>query len=292
VSSVIALIVVATAAAILSYNGLRELAISAGIAPNLAWLFPIVIDGTAFAASLGVVMSVLQNMRAAYPWTLMLIAVGISIWGNVAVAPESVTARITHAIPPLMLALTLEQIARILRHKAQILHDAHPEWYTPTTPDSDQETAYVNASQADYPAQGYEQGRYDFVPEATEPEPADIVALDTREDQRPARERIIDLLDAEPDIRGAEVARRLDLDRSYATRLLREIRAERDTARPRTSPPAPVEAAQPTLDLSEAPSTGSVLDSVPQASDPFGYPLDSDPFGYQAAAAPTATSPR
>ena len=46
------LLVVAAAAAVLSFAALRDLALLCGFAPTLAWLLPVVVDAGAAAGSL------------------------------------------------------------------------------------------------------------------------------------------------------------------------------------------------------------------------------------------------
>lgn len=117
-SAAAVVLIVATAAAVLSYAGLRDLAISADIYPHLAILLPVVVDGMLIAGSLVILQSVLVGVSTTYGWFLTLVGVGVSIWGNVAaVADMDVIAKSVHALPPLFLCLTIEAVMRILRHR-------------------------------------------------------------------------------------------------------------------------------------------------------------------------------
>lgn len=116
--AVFAVLVIAASAAILSFNGLRNLALTSGIPTELAWLLPITIDGLTLVGSLGVVHAVLTGIPSWYPWMLTLTGVGVSVWGNVASAPPTLTAQIVHAIPPVVLALALEALLKVYRHQA------------------------------------------------------------------------------------------------------------------------------------------------------------------------------
>lgn len=120
VGSVGSALVIATCAMVLSYSGLLDLALDAKIHPHLALLVPIMVDGLQFVGSLGVVYSTLSGLRAAYPWVLMLMGVSISAWGNWQAAPDFMTARLLHAASPIILALVLEELLRVMRHKVQV----------------------------------------------------------------------------------------------------------------------------------------------------------------------------
>lgn len=110
-------IVIAVCAMVLSYAGLHDLALDAQIPSNLALLVPIMVDGLQFVGSLGVIYSTLSGLRSWYPWTLMLMGVSISAWGNWQAAPDVMTAKLLHAAAPVILALVLEELLRVMRHK-------------------------------------------------------------------------------------------------------------------------------------------------------------------------------
>lgn len=113
--------VLALMAAVLSYSGLKKAALDAAVDPNLAWIFPIVIDGLTFVGSVGVVYAVLTRTSSWYPWLLTLLGVGISVTGNIAVSPDDPISRMVHAAPPVVLALSLEALLRVYRARAHSL---------------------------------------------------------------------------------------------------------------------------------------------------------------------------
>ncbi|NCT90378.1 DUF2637 domain-containing protein [Cellulomonas sp. APG4] len=120
-AAVLVVVVVAAAAAILSYAGLRDLAISADIDPCLAILLPVVIDGMILAGGLVVLHSTLSGISTSYGWFLTLAGVAVSTWGNVAaVADMDVIAKSVHALAPVSLALTVEALMRIVRHRIDV----------------------------------------------------------------------------------------------------------------------------------------------------------------------------
>ena len=112
-------VIIAISAMVLSYSGLLDLALDAQIHPRLALLVPIMVDGLQFVGSLGVVYSTLSGLRSWYPWLLMLMGVSVSAWGNWQAAPDEMTAKLLHAAAPIILALVLEELLRVMRHKVQ-----------------------------------------------------------------------------------------------------------------------------------------------------------------------------
>ena len=136
-------LVIALAAMILSYAGLNELAQHAGVNGHLSLLVPVMVDGLQFVGSLGVVYSTLSGLRSWYPWTLMLLGVAVSAWGNWQAAPDLMTAKMLHASAPVILALVLEELLRVTRHKVQV-HALN--YLAANTPDNP--TATLTASTA------------------------------------------------------------------------------------------------------------------------------------------------
>jgi uncharacterized protein DUF2637 len=85
----ILVIVVGVAAMVLSFHGLTALAVRAGVAVALAWLYPVMIDVLAIVAYLRMASAV----RGSHEWNasvaLLAGSLGISVIGNVAPAsPE------------------------------------------------------------------------------------------------------------------------------------------------------------------------------------------------------------
>lgn len=113
-------LIIAVSAMVLSYAGLHDLALDAQVHPRLALLVPIMVDGLQFVGSLGVVYSTLSGLRSWYPWLLMLMGVSISAWGNWQAAPDDLTAKLLHAAAPVILALVLEELLRVMRHKVHL----------------------------------------------------------------------------------------------------------------------------------------------------------------------------
>ncbi len=109
-------IVVALAAAVLSWHGLTLLGQQAGFG-SLSMLLPIVIDGAMVGGAVHVLHASLTGVSTRWGWGMTLVGVAISTWGNVVSAPQSgFSSAIVHAVPPLALAAMVEATMRIIRH--------------------------------------------------------------------------------------------------------------------------------------------------------------------------------
>jgi uncharacterized membrane protein YedE/YeeE len=82
------LVLAAAAAFTLSYDALHQLALDSQVRPGLAWLWPVVIDGTIVVALLTVLAANRTGMRAGYPWALAGLFSAVSVAFNIAHAPE------------------------------------------------------------------------------------------------------------------------------------------------------------------------------------------------------------
>lgn len=252
--SVATVMVLAICAAVLSFSGLRLLALQAGFPPELAWMFPLIVDGLVLAGSLGVISAALARVRTTYFWFLTLLGVFISVVGNVASAPQDLLSQSVHAAPPLIFALSVEGLLKVYRHAVtrsaevkshhaqppSVGEESDPEFAPvvvtePRAVESPQPaTSTRRPSQVARPTERSESA----TPMSTEP------AVDPgRESKRTpgelpaggggtARQRLQQLLLRDPDITGAAAARQLNIDPSHARRLLRDLRAS-------TAPPVP-----------------------------------------------------
>jgi Protein of unknown function (DUF2637) len=120
--STFTVIVLAGAAAVLSYAGLTQLAVEAQINHHLTFLFPVVVDGLTLVGGMQVLHSTLTGVRSWYGWLLTLLGVGASVIGNIAASPVDPMARAVHAAPPIVLALALEALLRVYRHRVTQSH--------------------------------------------------------------------------------------------------------------------------------------------------------------------------
>jgi Protein of unknown function (DUF2637) len=99
-------LVLAAAAFTLSYDALHQLALDSHVRPGLAWLWPVVIDGTIVVALLTVLAAKRAAARAGYPWTLAGLFSAASVAFNIAHAPDRPVARLVFAMAPVALVLT------------------------------------------------------------------------------------------------------------------------------------------------------------------------------------------
>jgi Protein of unknown function (DUF2637) len=99
-------LVLAAAAFTLSYDALHQLALDSQVRPGLAWLWPVVIDGTIVVALLTVLAANRTGMRAGYPWALAGLFSAASVAFNIAHAPERPVAQLVFAMAPVALVLT------------------------------------------------------------------------------------------------------------------------------------------------------------------------------------------
>jgi len=106
--TVAAVLLVATVAALVSFEHMREVAARAGEGWR-AWLLPLSVDGLVVAAS----MVLLTRRRAGLPggrlaWAALLGGAGASLAANIAAAEPTGTARLVAAWPALAFAVAFE----------------------------------------------------------------------------------------------------------------------------------------------------------------------------------------
>ena len=99
-------LLLAAAAFTLSYDALHQLALDSRVRPGLAWMWPVVIDGTIVVALLTVLAAKRANARTGYPWALAGLFSLASVAFNIAHAPDRPVARLVFAMAPVALVLT------------------------------------------------------------------------------------------------------------------------------------------------------------------------------------------
>jgi Protein of unknown function (DUF2637) len=99
-------LVLAGAAFTLSYDALHQLALDSRVRPGLAWLWPVVIDGTIVVALLTVLAAKRAGRGTGYPWALAGLFSLASVAFNIAHAPGRPVARLVFAMAPVALVLT------------------------------------------------------------------------------------------------------------------------------------------------------------------------------------------
>lgn len=111
-------VILALAAAILSYSALKQLAVQSGIEPMLSYLFPLVLDGLILSGTLLVLYFAVRGVRSKFGIFLTLLGVAASIAGNVAVSDHDIIHQMVHGAPALVLFLSLKALTILLRTKS------------------------------------------------------------------------------------------------------------------------------------------------------------------------------
>ena len=233
---------VAAAAFFLSFEAIRAFAKhSGGIAPQHAWLAPLLVDSFIFVASAAdlwfaatgtarAAAGAWQRLVAALPKLLLAVAAGGSFALNVAHAPAHLGARAIAALPPVALVLTFEILLVIVR-RAVAARVARL---------SAQRPAVVVSKPPDTPAT-LSQGR----PAPTTPVAPRQVGASGAGRGLAAAARLAEVraLYLDGVTVGEEIARRLDLPPSTARRLLAVVKRDLATSE---HPPGPGGERRPT----------------------------------------------
>jgi hypothetical protein len=109
----------ALAAFRLSFDALRHLAAANGVAINMAWLYPAIIDGAIIIFSLSVLQAGLNRDRTRYPWFLVALFTLLSIALNIIHAPGDLLGRLLAAVPPVALFLSFELLMTQIKGMVQ-----------------------------------------------------------------------------------------------------------------------------------------------------------------------------
>jgi hypothetical protein len=145
-TSAAGVLVLAAAAFTLSYDALHQLALDSRVRPGLAWMWPVVIDGTIVVALLTVLAAKRAAARTGYPWALAGLFSLASVAFNIAHAPDRPVARLVFAMAPVALVLTTHLLMQQASWRRPTLdrpatpvpeHQAGPEPAHPHTPGED-----------------------------------------------------------------------------------------------------------------------------------------------------------
>jgi hypothetical protein len=237
-------IVLAAAAFTLSYDALHQLALDSRVRPALAWLWPVVIDGTIVVALLTVLAAKRAAIRAAYPWALAGLFSLASVAFNIAHAPDRPVAQLVFAMAPVALVLTthllMQQVGWRHRHTgpdqtpAPVATDAvdTDEWPIPTGAAAGMSAAasMTPGSRPDRagPTPNLELPTAGRRPDTTGPKVDSQTAISGPEMGLQARARQIyeEHCAAGRSISGATLARQLGTSERHGRRLLAEFRAK------------------------------------------------------------------
>ena len=115
ITAIIGTVVLALGAFVLSFASLTDLAIRAGIPSNLAWIWPLIVDGLIVVSTVAIVALAGHGRRAlAYPWVLLIGGASVSIAANAMHAvlasdrsiPVVISALVASVPPVVLLAVT------------------------------------------------------------------------------------------------------------------------------------------------------------------------------------------
>jgi hypothetical protein len=198
-------LVLAAAAFTLSYDALHQLALDSRVRPGLAWLWPVVIDGTIVVALLTVLAAKRAAARTGYPWTLAGLFSAASVAFNIAHAPDRPVARLVFAMAPVALVLTTHLLMQQVGWRRAMPGHTEPM----PVPQTGLQPAHPHTP-GDHPAQ--------------QPAPADQGApLGARARVRAAYEAQVQ---AGQTPTGAGLARAAGVSERYGQRLLAEFTAD------------------------------------------------------------------
>jgi len=230
----LAVLTLAVSAAILSFSGLQKLAVDSGFDPSIAWLLPVIVDGMVLTGSLGVIAAGLVGLKTWYEWMLTIVGVAISVAGNIASAPQNLTAQLVHAIAPVTFALSIEGMLRIYRASAAA--QAQREAFAAAAEERKSEREARAAERAQRKMAVAGQNTTSSSAEAAQrPAPQVVSAPIAKPVARPqestegtARTRINAYLAQNPDATAGQVSRELGTDPSYTRKIFRDLKERED----------------------------------------------------------------
>lgn len=103
----------------LSYRALYEYGLANGVNPDLAWLWPLIVDGFMLVISLSILRASLLQEPTLYLWLLAGLAIVVSIAFNIAHAPATVAGRAVAMIAPLAMFGSFEVFIGQIRRNSE-----------------------------------------------------------------------------------------------------------------------------------------------------------------------------
>lgn len=135
-SSTLLVFLLAVGAFILSYAALWETALSHGLSPRLAWIWPLLVDFALVVFSLAVVRASLYGERTLWPWLMVALYTVATVAFNILHAPDNLAARVVAVVAPVSLFLSFETLMAMLKSEvkrkqaALPLNDLQSSWTT------------------------------------------------------------------------------------------------------------------------------------------------------------------
>ncbi|MEV0061256.1 DUF2637 domain-containing protein [Nocardia sp. NPDC050718] len=118
-SAVLIVLAIGAAAFVLSFAALRDLAVMAHTPTHLAWLFPVIVDGTIIQATIAV-LALADSAERTFFTRVLVAGATVSIGGNIAhalVSGHGALAAILAVIAPAALLLDTHGLAVLLRSR-------------------------------------------------------------------------------------------------------------------------------------------------------------------------------
>jgi len=118
-SAVLIVLAIGAAAFVLSFAALRDLAVRAHTPAHLAWLFPVIVDGTIIQATIAV-LALADSPERTFFTRVLVAGATVSIGGNIAhalVSGHGALAAILAVIAPAALLLDTHGLAVLLRSR-------------------------------------------------------------------------------------------------------------------------------------------------------------------------------
>ncbi|MFD5175422.1 DUF2637 domain-containing protein [Nocardia sp. NPDC058379] len=137
-SAVVIVVAIGAAAFVLSFAALRDLAVMANTPAPLAWLFPVIVDGTIIQATIAV-LALADSPERSFFTRVLIAGATVSIGGNIAhavVSGHGVLAAVLAVIAPAALLVDTHGLAVLLRARNTPSQSAIPATAVVAEPDS------------------------------------------------------------------------------------------------------------------------------------------------------------
>jgi DNA-binding CsgD family transcriptional regulator len=135
-SSTLLVFLLAVGAFVLSYATLWDTALSYGLPPRLAWIWPLLVDFALVVFSLAVVRASLYGERTLWPWLMVALYTVATVAFNILHAPDHLAARVVAVVAPVSLFLSFETLMAMLKSEVKRkqmtlpLNDLQRDWVT------------------------------------------------------------------------------------------------------------------------------------------------------------------
>jgi hypothetical protein len=130
-SSILLVFLLAAGAFVLSYAALWETALSYGLPPRLAWIWPLLVDFALVVFSLAVVRASLYGERTLWPWLMVALYTAATVAFNILHAPDNLASRVIAVVAPISLFLSFETLMGMLKGEVKRGQQQRPNNHQP-----------------------------------------------------------------------------------------------------------------------------------------------------------------